>query len=392
MKEDKTAPGGSMKEDKTAPEVALYLTFLAYKSGGLAAVRTALSALRYYAKLQGAEGNYMKDPLIETVVKGLERDFSKPIQQKEGFSPEEMRKIIKYFLREKICPKLIDLRMACLLLLLYLSAGRFEEAAGIELSNIKTLETGNLMVKLRKGKKNQLAKNQVVILPKLETSECQDMDITVLMKKYIEKLEGQEGRSKFLFPSCRGIKKGKKENATFLLNKPISYWVARKSLLEAVKMTKIKTDEADFGLHSCRVGALTEAANSGKFSQLQLQNLGRWAQMESAARYFLPREREQVKVGKELGSRLAKSLEGQVLETAGNRQAACNLEASKTKAAAAAGEKKQEEISRKRARGLEKQEKVEKKIEKKVKRERLLFRVKRTGPGAEDSQALPPAT
>ena len=390
MKEDKTAPGGSMKEDKTAPEVALYLTFLAYKSGGLAAVRTALSALRYYAKLQGAEGNYMKDPLIETVVKGLERDFSKPIQQKEGFSPEEMRKIIKYFLREKICPKLIDLRMACLLLLLYLSAGRFEEAAGIELSNIKTLETGNLMVKLRKGKKNQLAKNQVVILPKLETSECQDMDITVLMKKYIEKLEGQEGRSKFLFPSCRGFKKGKKENATFLLNKPISYWVARKSLLEAVKMTKIKTDEADFGLHSCRVGALTAAANSGKFSQLQLQNLGRWAQIDSAARYFLPREREQVMVRKELGSRLARSLEGQVLETAGNRKAACNLEASKTKAAAAAGEKKQEKIAKKRARGLEKQEKIKKFVEKKGKRERLLLRVKRTGTGTEDYQALPP--
>ena len=39
MKEDKTAPGGSLKEDKTAPEVALYLTFLAYKSGGLTAVR-----------------------------------------------------------------------------------------------------------------------------------------------------------------------------------------------------------------------------------------------------------------------------------------------------------------------------------------------------------------
>ena len=41
---------------------------------------------------------------------------------------------------------------------------------------------------------------------------------------------------------------------------------------------------------------------------------------------------------------------------------------------------------------MEKQEKVEKKIEKKVKRERLLFRVKRTGPGAEDYQALQPAT
>ena len=41
--------------------------------------------------------------------------------------------------------------------------------------------------------------------------------------------------------------------------------MARKSLLEAVKMIKIKTDEADFGLHSSRIGALTAAANSGKW-------------------------------------------------------------------------------------------------------------------------------
>jgi site-specific recombinase XerD len=200
--------------------VVLYLTFLAYKTGGLAAVNRARGAMRYYAKLQGEEGNYMKDPQIETVVKGLERDFAKPIQQKEGFSPEEMRKIIKYFLREKICPKLVDLRMACLLLLLYLSAGRFEEAAGIELENIKMLESGNLMIQLLKGKKNQLAKRQTVILPKMDTSECKEMDITVLMKTYVEKLEDQDGKSKYLFPSCWGTVKGREGNrlkATFLL-------------------------------------------------------------------------------------------------------------------------------------------------------------------------------
>ena len=41
----------SREEDKTAPEVALYLTFLAYKTGGLAAVKRARGALRYYTKL-----------------------------------------------------------------------------------------------------------------------------------------------------------------------------------------------------------------------------------------------------------------------------------------------------------------------------------------------------
>ena len=57
-------------------------------------------------------------------------------------------------------------------------------------------------------------------------------------------------------------------------------------------MTKIKAAEAACGLHSCRVGALMEAANAGKFSELQLQNLELWAQMNDAARFFLPRAGE----------------------------------------------------------------------------------------------------
>ena len=47
------------------------------------------------------------------------------------------------------------------------------------------------------------------------------------------------------------------------------------------------------------------------------------------------------------------------------------------------------EINKKRAKGLEKQEKVKRIVEKKVKKERLLRRVKRTGTGAEDHQFLP---
>ena len=377
---------------KTAPEVALYLTFLAYKSGGLGAVRTALSALRFYANLQGGEGSYMSDPLIGTVVKGLERDFSKPVKQKEGFSPDEIRKLIQHLLRERICPKLKDLRLACLLLLMYLAAARFEEAAGIELSNITTLETGNLLIKLRKGKKNQLAKNQDVILPKLDTSESKEMDITAQLRKYVEKLEVQEGTSKFLFPSFKTIAKGKETSIVRLLDKPITYDNARRSLLEAVKAAgiKIKNQEGVFGLHSFRVGALTAAANTGKFSNIQLQNIGRWAQLDSAARYFLPREKEKVKVGLELGNQLAKALKGQVLESADSRKAACNLEAGRIKAAATADEKKQGKIAKKRTKSLEKQEVVKKFDEKKDKKKRLLLRVKRTGAGKEDYELLPP--
>ena len=134
------------------------------------------------------------------MTKGLERDFPKPVKQKEGCTPSEIRQLVQHLLKEKTCPKLKDLRLACLILFMYIGATRCEEAAAIEPANITTLENENLMIRLRKGKTNQLAKNQDVILPKLDTGEGQEIDVTVQLKKYTEQLKFQEGTTRFLFP------------------------------------------------------------------------------------------------------------------------------------------------------------------------------------------------
>ena len=53
-----------------AAELAVYLTYLAYSSGGMSMVKSAVSALNFYAGLQGmGESNYVSDPLILMVVK-----------------------------------------------------------------------------------------------------------------------------------------------------------------------------------------------------------------------------------------------------------------------------------------------------------------------------------
>ena len=61
------------------------------------------------------------------------------------------------------------------------------------------------------------------------------------------------------------------------LDEPIAYDNARRALLDAVKAAdiKIKGQNGPFGLHSFRVGALTAAASTGLFSNIQLQNMGR---------------------------------------------------------------------------------------------------------------------
>ena len=75
-----------------------------------------------------------------------------------------------------------------------------KEAAAIGLGNIKTLENENLMIRRGKGKTNQLAKNQDVILPKLDTGEGQELDVKVQLKNYTEQMEFQRGTTRFLFP------------------------------------------------------------------------------------------------------------------------------------------------------------------------------------------------
>ena len=97
-----------------------------------------------------------------------------------------MKQLIRHLLREKIGPKLKDQRLACLILVMYVGAMRFEEAATIELANIATLETGNIMITLRKGKTNQFAKNQIVILPKPDAGVSQETDVTVHLNRYVK--------------------------------------------------------------------------------------------------------------------------------------------------------------------------------------------------------------
>ena len=101
---------------------------------------------------------------------------------------------MKYLLREKIVPKLAELRMASLILVMYTAALRFEEAAAIDLKNIETLVSGNISITLRKGKMNQLAKDQVIILPKADAGVERDLDVTRLLHRYTT-LKGLEVQS-----------------------------------------------------------------------------------------------------------------------------------------------------------------------------------------------------
>ena len=156
--------------------------------------------------------------------------------------------------------------------------------------------------------------------------------------------------------------------------------------------------------------------------------LHRWAQLDSAARYFLPREEDKAKVGKELGLQLSQALSKEELDSPASRKAACIKASTQAKAAADAVEKSREKTAEKRARGLRREErrlkhaeklagqevKKNKRAERKkrlmndaekpaakvdvdvdedkdkgAKRGRLLLALRRTGPGTADYEFIP---
>ena len=120
-------------------------------------------------------------------------------------------KLVKYLLREKIVPKLTDLRMATLILVMYTAALRFEEAAAIDLKNIETLVSGNISITLRKGKMNQLAKDQVIILPKADAGVERDLDVTQLLHRYTTPIKNWEVKSTLQVHRAPGGPGGQRE-------------------------------------------------------------------------------------------------------------------------------------------------------------------------------------
>ena len=145
--------------------------------------------------------------------------------------------------------------------------------------------------------------------------------------------------------------------------------------------------------------------------------------MDSAARYFLPREGEKAKVGKELGLQLSQALSKEELDSPASRKAACIKASTQAKAAADAGERSRLKTVEKRAKGLmkverrlkrakklavqevKKNERAERKgltndaempaakeamdVDKGPKRGRLLLALRRTGPGTSDYEFIP---
>ena len=97
------------------------------------------------------------------------------------------------------------------------------------------------------------------------------------------------GGSKFLFPNLRG-------DRTIIQESQLSYSNLEGQWIKLLERTGLPAEEIkDFGLHSLRISAATNASYG--CGELEIQLLGRWSSREMARHYVFMEEEVQARPG-----------------------------------------------------------------------------------------------
>ena len=265
------------QEPFNAVTAAAFLTWLAEQSEGLGGVDQARSALRHF--------HYRKFPdvisptegvRVSMVVKGIKRKFKQPVKKKKALNPAEFEKLLMVLVNglEFEEMKLVDLRLAAQLSLLFCTFSRYEESAALKISHIVE-EEDDLVVLFPKGKQYQFgeARESVILSqPQLKINPV------VVLKSYIRRLR-DFSNVQWLFPSLKC--KGKK---VVIAETPASYESVLRQFKKAAKHAKIVGTPRDYGLHSFRRGGVTTAVNNG-CDEHTVQKQMRVASTKTVARY-----------------------------------------------------------------------------------------------------------
>ena len=265
------------KQPFNAITAAGFLTWLAEESQGLGGVDQARSALRHFHYLEYPDITSPTEGMrVDMVVRGIKRKYKKPVQKKKPLSTNDFQKLLVAIVDG--CSfddmKLVDLRFAAQLSLLFCTFSRYEESAALEIMHLEE-DGDDLVVLFPKGKQYQFgeARESVILSqPHLEFNPVE------ILRQYLGRIK-TFSNVKWLFPAlkCRGKKVG-------LADVPVSYDCLLKQFKKFAKISNITGSPRDYGLHSCRRGGVTTAINNG-CDEHTVQKQMRVSSMKTVARY-----------------------------------------------------------------------------------------------------------
>ena len=234
-----------------------FLSLLAENSDGIGGVDQARSAIRklFYLNFPNKECP-TESERVAMVVKGIKRRFKKPVQKKKPLATGDFSKLLGEVTHNGNLHdlKLLDLRFAAQIALMFCSFSRYEESAALRVEDVVE-EDNDLVVNFMKGKQYQFGESRTAVIldqPQLEVNPV------MVIKYYLGKLLEFGEASQLLFPAlrCRGKK-------VVVLSYAASYDCVLRQFKSYAEKARISGSPKDYGLHSCRRGAVTTAVNNG---------------------------------------------------------------------------------------------------------------------------------
>lgn len=141
---------------------------------------------------------------------------------------------------------------------MYCTFGRFEEVKQLKVHQLEFVGD-DVVVTFCKGKTYQMGEARKSVMPGGSQGQGEVSPVSVLKAflTRLELLEGNEGS--WLFPGLRS------QRGTLLsLNEPASYEAVARDFKKVVgEAGLVASNGGEFGLHSMRRGAVTEAVNAG---------------------------------------------------------------------------------------------------------------------------------
>ena len=254
-----------------------FLSWLAEESPGLGGVDQARAALRHFHNLKFPNTKSPTDGVhVSMALKGIKRRFQKPTQKKKPLAVSDFSKLLISCINgKKLCElKLVDLRFAAQISVLFCAFARYEESAALKVEDLVE-EDGDFIVNFPKGKQYQHGESREGVILNQPNLKVNPVEV---LKVYLDRLKSFSNAS-CLFPALRCH--GKK---IVLLEECASYDCVLRQFKHHARLANISGSPDDYGLHSFRRGAVTNSVNNG-CDEHTVQKQMRVASTSTVARY-----------------------------------------------------------------------------------------------------------
>ena len=265
--------------------IACYFNDLVASGCKEGTITSAFNGIRWGHLVSGQSASPTDHPFVKLSFEGAKRLTTKDKNQKEPFTVE----IIKSLIKQYNGTNLVNLRFLLIVILGFAGFFRISELLSVQVKDIK-LFGDRAEVFLDISKCDQLREGSTVYLARTGTLCCP----VYWLDRYL-KLTGlvNEPESYLI---CRLAKTKKGHNV--LGHYPLSYNRAREIFMEKI-IVVFGDDTKNYGLHSLRSGGATAAANNGTDERL-IKKHGRW-KSSCVEGYIKHSKSKRLKVSQSLG-------------------------------------------------------------------------------------------